>query len=62
MTHERVCVSHVAGAEAVAAVAFPRIVEGVFLVADIAAAAGDVENRCVHSELRRRARIAARAL
>jgi hypothetical protein len=54
---------HVAGdvAVAVAVVAFPLAVDGAFLTAAIAVAAGDVEKSSFrHCELRRKARIADR--
>jgi hypothetical protein len=50
--------AHVAEAVAVAAVAFPLVVDGIFLLAETANAGWDVENRDRHPELRRKARMA----
>jgi hypothetical protein len=46
------------GAVAVAAVAFPLAVDGIFLIAATAVVSWGVENRDRHSELRRNARMA----
>lgn len=50
--------AHAVGAVAVAAVAFPLTVDGVFMVAATAIEGWDVENRDRHSELRRKDRMA----
>jgi len=51
--------AHIAGAAAVAAVAFPLAADGAFLTVAMTIAGWDAENGDRHSELRCRARMAA---